>query len=191
MLSEMTLDYRLIIPTTLTVALSYGVRKLIISESIYTLKLVRRGHDLPQALQSNFQYLKRARTMMETSVGVVSSSSTLQEFARTVVVQPTIAYFLVEEQGVVRGIIAREAALKVLEQPGKSITVGEIATTDYVTVTENSTFFNILTRMRAVQAVVAPVGRRSDTNSVDNVQGLITKSQIVGSMEEAVELFTG
>ena len=127
---------------------------------------------------------------METSVAVVSSSTTLQEFARTVVVQPTIAYFLVEAQGVVRGILAREAALKVLEQPGTSITVGEIATTDYVTVTENSTFFDILTRMRTDQATVALVGRRADTNSVDNVRGLITKSQIVGSMEEAVELFT-
>ena len=127
---------------------------------------------------------------METPVAVVPSSSTLQEFARIVSAQPTISYFLVEEQHNVRGLIAREAALKVLEQSGKSITVGEIAATDYVTVTENSTFFDILARMRADQASVALVGRRSDTNSVDNIQGLITKTQIVGSMEEAVELFT-
>ena len=128
--------------------------------------------------------------MMETPVAVVSSSSTLAEFARIVAAQPAISYFLVEEQGAVQGIIAREAALKVLDQAGKSITVGKIATTDYVTVAESSTFFDVLARMRANQAAVALVGRGADTSVVDNIRGVITKTQIVGSMEEAVELFT-
>ena len=40
MIFEMTLDYGVIIPMTITVAISYGVRKVVCSESIYTLKLV-------------------------------------------------------------------------------------------------------------------------------------------------------
>ncbi len=40
---EMTLDYNVILPITITVALSYGLRTMLLKESIYTLKLVRRG----------------------------------------------------------------------------------------------------------------------------------------------------
>ena len=39
MIFEMTLDYRIIIPITITVAFSYGVRTMLCRESIYTLKL--------------------------------------------------------------------------------------------------------------------------------------------------------
>ena len=49
MIFEMTLDYAVIIPMTITVALSYGVRKGLLRQSIYTLKLARRGHDIPNA----------------------------------------------------------------------------------------------------------------------------------------------
>ena len=61
MIFEMTLDYNVIIPMTITVALSYGVRIRLSPESIYTLKLARRGHYLPSQFLSNFQLLLRAR----------------------------------------------------------------------------------------------------------------------------------
>jgi chloride channel protein, CIC family len=47
MVFEMTLDYNVIVPMTITVALSYGIRKALCTDSIYTLKLVRRGHHMP------------------------------------------------------------------------------------------------------------------------------------------------
>ena len=52
MIFEMTLDYRIIIPITITVAFSYGVRTMLCRESIYTLKLARRGHHIPSALRA-------------------------------------------------------------------------------------------------------------------------------------------
>jgi len=47
MIFEMTLDYTVIIPVTITVALSHGIRKMLSPQSIYTLKLVRRGRLMP------------------------------------------------------------------------------------------------------------------------------------------------
>jgi CIC family chloride channel protein len=47
MIFEMTMDYTVIIPVTITVALSHGIRKMLSPQSIYTLKLVRRGHLMP------------------------------------------------------------------------------------------------------------------------------------------------
>lgn len=50
MVFEMTRDYNLIVPMILSVAISYGIRKLLSRESIYTLKLARRGHYIPWRL---------------------------------------------------------------------------------------------------------------------------------------------
>jgi len=50
MIFEMTRDYNVVMPMMLTAALSYGIRKLLCRESIYTLKLARRGHYIPWRL---------------------------------------------------------------------------------------------------------------------------------------------
>ena len=47
MIFEMTLDYSVIIPITLTVAISYAVRRSLIRDSIYTRKLTLRGSPSP------------------------------------------------------------------------------------------------------------------------------------------------
>jgi CIC family chloride channel protein len=49
---EMTLDYQVVLPMAVTVALSYGLRKMMLSDSIYTMKLTRRGLAVPQALRA-------------------------------------------------------------------------------------------------------------------------------------------
>ena len=54
MIFEMTLDYGVMVPMTITVAIAHGLRKMISNESIYTLKLTRRGHRMPSAMQPTF-----------------------------------------------------------------------------------------------------------------------------------------
>ena len=58
----------------ITVTLSYGVGAALVAQSIYTLKLARRGKLVPQALQANFHYVRSARDVMETDVVTVSPS---------------------------------------------------------------------------------------------------------------------
>ncbi len=64
MISEMTLDYTVIIPMTLTVAISYGVRRSIIRDSIYTRKLTLRGEPVPETLRADTQFSWLAGAMM-------------------------------------------------------------------------------------------------------------------------------
>jgi CIC family chloride channel protein len=53
MIFEMTRDYNVILPALVTVSLAYGTRRLVTRNSIYTLKLIRRGHYIPESLQTN------------------------------------------------------------------------------------------------------------------------------------------
>ena len=68
MIFEMTRAYDIVMPMIVAVALSVGVRRLLSRESIYTMKLVRRGHVIPKALHANMFLVRRAKEVMETDV---------------------------------------------------------------------------------------------------------------------------
>ena len=53
MIAEITQDYNSLLPMMMTAALAYFVRAHFSPESIYTLKVFRRGYSLPQGLQAN------------------------------------------------------------------------------------------------------------------------------------------
>ncbi|APZ44545.1 chloride channel protein [Acidihalobacter ferrooxydans] len=53
MIFEMTGDYRIILPLIVVGSVAYATRRLITADTIYTLKLTRRGHDVPESRQSN------------------------------------------------------------------------------------------------------------------------------------------
>lgn len=64
MIFEMTLDYSVIVPMTLTVAISYGVRRSLITDSIYTRKLTLRGESVPETMRADVQLSRRAAGLM-------------------------------------------------------------------------------------------------------------------------------
>jgi chloride channel protein, CIC family len=64
MIFEMTLDYTVVLPMTLTVAISYGVRRILVADSIYTRKLTLRGEYVPEGLRADVQFSRRAAEIM-------------------------------------------------------------------------------------------------------------------------------
>lgn len=64
MIFEMTLDYNVILPLTLTVAVSYGLRRILIKDSIYTRKLTLRGQAVPEFMRADVYFSRRARDLM-------------------------------------------------------------------------------------------------------------------------------
>lgn len=65
MLFEMTRDYAVVIPTMIAASVAYAVRRAMLRDSIYTLKLSRRGHSVPEALQSNLYLTQLARNLLD------------------------------------------------------------------------------------------------------------------------------
>jgi CIC family chloride channel protein len=192
MIFEMTLDYNVILPLTITVAISYGLRKFLSPESIYTLKLVRRGHYMPEAMRKSSEDLKRARQLMLTPVITLPASMTLVDFARNIATSESTSYFLVRENNKVCGVVSKQEALRSLHQREKRKTLGEIASKSYTTVSEEATFLDILNHLYANQAPVALVlDNKALTNGdLDHVIGLITKEELTHLSGDTVELFT-
>jgi CIC family chloride channel protein len=190
MIFEMTLDYSVIIPMTITVALSYGVRRILSRQSIYTAKLVRRGHYMPEAMRANYHQLQPARDVMDHHFAVLSSTHNLNDLAQIAAEQPDVSWFLVEDGDSVKGFVTKEAALSPLCLLREAVTLGEIADNRYVTVTQETPLFDVMDSMRLGQVAVAMIADSLSSMSVGNVKGLITKRQIGNTMAQAVELYS-
>src|ERR1700739_373351 len=80
MIFEMTRDYDLVMPSIVAVALAIGIRRLLSTENIYTMKLVGRGHFVPKALHANMFLVRRAGEVMEEDVTVLDAEADFGAF---------------------------------------------------------------------------------------------------------------
>jgi CIC family chloride channel protein len=190
MIFEMTRDYSVIIPMTMTVVLSYGVRTILCNESIYTLKIVRRGKSMPQGLQANMQQMSRAKEVMDTNFLPVPASMTVEECLHLIPKKGAAPWFLVKDSGGRMGFVTKELlAMEKLHASGETLTMGQIASRLYVAVEEDIRLSDVIARMRAGGASAALVlsGKGSDPST--NVKGIILKETIADYLTAATDLF--
>jgi len=190
MIFEMTLDYTVIIPMTITVALSYGIRKMLSPQSIYTLKLARRGHYLPSTFLSNFHLIRRARDIMIKDFSVLPSTTTLGNYVDALSEQKSNPNAVVEKSGKVLGILGEDLALKSIAKHGKKVTAGDVVVKNYIIVLPDAKVFDIVEMLRTQKATVALVLNNPEDISTQNIAGIIDKDRIIDSMEESFDLFS-
>lgn len=190
MLLEMTLDYNVVIPLTITVAVSYGIRRTLCPESIYTMKLARRGRAIPRALRSNVHGLKLAREIMDRGFAVVSADALLSGCVGSVKNSRDIRWYLLEESGVLRGVANREDMLDVLCRRGESALLSDVPCEPWVSVAGGTSLDGIVAHMNAAEAKVAVVCRGETANAGD-VLGIIGGEELANVLKETAELFPG
>ncbi len=172
MIFEMTLDYNVIIPMTLTVAIAYEVRKLFSPESIYSYKLVRRGHNMPEGLETNAYISRRAHDLMNTRISLVPDSLTNTDLMHKAAEQPNVEYFLLENKGEITGVSLR----------------GQKSITDFCILPENFTVTKSLGRMRSSGAQIAVVSLDGSL-AIRRVKGIITRMQLEDALVESIERY--
>jgi CIC family chloride channel protein len=191
MIFEMTLDYSVILPITITVAISYGIRKLLSRESIYTQKLFRRGHAIPDTLRTSLIQVKMAGDIMDARFAVLPASLTLEEMAgQGNLEDPAVMNFLVEEDGAILGVVTRGMALSNLKHGWKTDTLGGVARKDFLVVTENTSILRLFYGIFSHEISYVLVLSDGTTASVRNVRGLITKERLAEFVTEAAEQFS-
>lgn len=171
MLFEMTRDYSAILPIVLTVALAYVTRTLISPESIYTLKLIRRGHVVPEGLQAAITTAKQVKHVMNPefiSISEQQLTSRSPELGEAKLQDvPILVHHEQKILGVLRG---NEIDSQVL----------------YVAPTKN--LVQALRAMKHQQCQVMVVLRYTRTKTVENIVGVITAREIAGFVSDSAEL---
>jgi CIC family chloride channel protein len=182
MISEMTLDYGFVLPMAVTVALSYGVRKLMFGESIYTMRLRRRGHFVPQALEASILRTRRAREFMD-KLPSVSPADTWATVASSL---PAGAPMLmVREGGKILGLVSTASAAA--SPPGRAL--AGLASRDFVVVGEMDSLQDVVARMIGTTAASALVAAEARATSAEQVRGIITRERLSDFFEELREVF--
>jgi CIC family chloride channel protein len=191
MIFEMTLDYNVVLPMTITVAISYGVRKFLCKESVYTLKLARRGRYMPEALQANFHLVRLARDVMDKELTILPASTSLTEFGRLLSNRNHSRFVLVEDRRKLLGVVAVDRAAEVLAVHANGARVGEIAIKDYEVVTERTTVFELLSKLRSRPVGLFLVAAQDGALSAADIKGVISKERIADTMTESLGLLSG
>lgn len=160
MIFEMTRAYDIVMPMIVAVALSVGVRRLLSRESIYTLKLVRRGHVIPKALHANMFLERRAKEVMEADVVLAPAEMSFDAFLAQWGEVGRMRHVAVTEGNRILGVLRINTALRQTSQEGKSsVALRDIAGRNFTIVREDDIVFDVIRRMRGRNAPMALVVR--------------------------------
>ena len=134
-LFEMTGDYQIILPLMLATVIGTLVSRLVSRESIYTLKLTRRGIHLEQGQDIDVMQGVTVREAMTTKVDTVSPTMSLDELAAEFERTHHHGFPVVDEDGNLVGVVS----IQDLERakaggPTDGRRVADIATTEDVLV---------------------------------------------------------
>jgi CIC family chloride channel protein len=190
MIFEMTLNYNVVIPMTVTVALSYAVRKLLSKESIYSAKLVRRGHTLPEALHADFRRMRKARQIMETAVVVMRATTPLEEALSSLEQGITTSLIVFEDdEAALGGFVPPEALVRASAKAGGHLTLNDISKTAYGTIGQDATLFDVMSKMRSDGVPIILVLRDTGNRVARNVVGFIGQQEVGRSVVETIDPF--
>jgi CIC family chloride channel protein len=105
-LFEMTGDYRIILPLMLTTVISTLVARIISPESIYTLKLTRRGVHLRQGQDIDVMQGVTVREAMTTDVDTVPLDLSLDDLSEAFAQSHHHGFPVIDEAGDLAGVVS-------------------------------------------------------------------------------------
>ena len=191
MIFEMTRDYTIVLPMIVAVAVSVGVRRVLSRESIYTLKLYRRGQVLPKALQANMFLVRRAGDVMATDMVLAPATMSFDEFLARPDNERRMRHVVVTEGDRVLGVVRINTALRQASQIGHGgVLMRDIASTRFVVVREDNIVFDVIQRLWRRQAIMAVVVRGGVLRP-DTIAGVIDKENVADSVAASIAVYPG
>ncbi len=191
MVFEMTLDYDIVLPMVAVVALSVGIRRFICAENIYTLKLARRGRNLPKSLHANMFMVRTASDVMEGKVTTLPSSMLYEDF--TSIHNKYGGQVVICKGSRISGMFEVDASTRTMENAIAGcfitgpVTIGQLASRDYIIAHHDDVMFDVIARMtrKRVSNILVVKGDRRIPR-VENIVGIITKNRIAESVGESL-----
>jgi chloride channel protein, CIC family len=187
MIFEMTLDYDIVMPLIIAVAVSIGIRRLLSPETIYTIKLVARRHFIPEALHANMFLVRRANEVMDRDILILPDSMSFDAFLRIADHDGRTRHVVVTRGKTILGVLRVNTGLRRgLEGSYTGITLGEVAARNFTIAREDDVMFNVIDRMSRKGAMMVIVTRGRGLPRASDVVGLITKEHVADSVSESI-----
>jgi len=182
-LFEMTGDYRIILPLMVTVAISTFVSEALMKDTIYTLKLRRRGIDIMASRGADLMSSVKVSQAMTSEIPTVPRDFTVIEAAEQLRQSRERALVVVDDSGALEGIVTIQEIEQALLENEPGMTLEKIASRPVETAFPDETLTQAIQRMGARDLRQLPVVSRSDPN---RAIGMLRRSDIVSAYSTIV-----
>jgi len=169
MIFEMTRDYAAVVPSIVAVAVALGVRRALSYENIYTVKLARRGRQIPRERHSHMFMIRHVTDVMMPVRGIVTEAELIDATAGAR--GGAAGYLIVRDGGRIAG----------LAEVGGTVDAGEATITRGFIVTRSSAFVrDVMARMSRSprRPKLAIVVDRPGVPRPEDVLGVVTRELI-------------
>ena len=186
MVFEMTRDYAIIVPVIVAVAVAAGVRRALIAETIYTIKLRHRGHRIPKERHTNLYLVQQAQDVMERRFILAEAGSTLRESIGWEDVDDLRA-IIVEREGRIVGLIPPRSGLWRETVSNANRLVDDFVEKKLVVCRDVELLSVVLARLKRRRSGAAIVFHGERRPRAADVVGVITKRAIADAVIDNYE----
>ncbi len=181
---EMSNDYRLILPLMMTTVLSALIAHYLHPESIYTLKLVRRGIVFRHGRDIDVMESIRVEEAMQPSPRTVPEDMPVKELGRAFAEAHVHGFPVVNARGELVGVVALTDYEHALARPDfAQLTVGDIMSRDLVVAYPDETLWEALRKLSVRDVGRLPVVSRHNPREL---RGIIRRRDIIRAYNIAV-----
>jgi CIC family chloride channel protein len=181
MVFEMTRDYEIIVPVIVAVAVAAGVRRLLIPETIYTIKLRHRGHRIPKERHVNLYLVAQAGDVMERNFVRAQAGAPLSASLANDVFDD-LAPVVVEREGRLVGLVPPRSGLWSRVRSDPAVKIEDFMEPNLVLVRDTDLLSRALARLKRHGAGAALVYSGDGRPQAKDVVGVVTKRAIADTV---------
>jgi CIC family chloride channel protein len=184
-LFEMTGDYKIILPLMIACIIGCLASGQLLKDSIYTLKLARRGVNIRAGKEVNVLKSISVKDVMNPEVETMPENITLGRLAEKMSKSKNNSFPVVDEDGNLTGILSfLDYRDVVFDENLKDLVVAkDIATRNVVTVSLDDNLYNAMEKITSKDFSILPVVSPSTQSQL---LGVLTRRDIIGAYNKAV-----
>ncbi|MGD8460819.1 MAG: chloride channel protein, partial [Desulfobacterales bacterium] len=184
-LFEMTGTYKIILPLMLACIIATIASGRFSRESIYTLKLMRRGVDIKEGKEVNVLKSLFVKDVMTPQVETINEALPLGKMAQLISKSKFNSFPVINDQKQLIGIVSfNDYNEAIFDEHLKDLVVAkDLASTDLVTVSLDENLYAALEKISLKDFAVLPVVSAQDPS---RLEGVISRRDIIGAYNKAV-----
>ncbi len=184
-LFEMTGEYKIILPLMLSCIIGSIISGQLLRDSIYTLKLARRGIDIKGGKEVNVLKSILVRDVMSRKVETIMEGMSLEEMADKISKSKYNSFPVLNADNQLVGIISfNDYSDAIFDEDLKHLVVAkDLATPDVVTVSSEDNLYTALEKISRRDFATLPVVSPRDPGEL---VGLISRRDIIGAYDNAI-----
>jgi CIC family chloride channel protein len=184
-LFEMTGDYKIILPLMLSCIIATIASGQLMRDSIYTLKLARRGVDIKAGKEVNVLKSLFVKDVMNANVETMPEALPLGIMAAKISKSKFNSFPVLNPQNQLIGILSfNDYNEAIFDEDLKDLVVAkDLATSDLVTVSLDDNLYTALEKISSKDFAVLPVVSAQDSSKLE---GVVSRRDIIGAYNKAV-----